>query len=102
MTKLTFVSAALIAAAEGFQPTGSCPTTEFERRSTVATALMPASVTYRRSPFRANPLGMTPRTFDMSREVIEAGVDPVAVARSVYDSNNMGRLKLFGSVLRLG
>jgi phosphoesterase RecJ-like protein len=42
---------------------------------------------------------MTPRTFDMCREVIEAGVDPVAVARSVYDSNNMGRLKLFGAVL---
>jgi len=42
---------------------------------------------------------MTPRTFEMCREVIEAGVDPVAVARSVYDSNNMGRLKLFGSVL---
>jgi phosphoesterase RecJ-like protein len=42
---------------------------------------------------------MTPRTFDMCRELIEAGVDPVAVARSVYDSNNMGRLKLFGAVL---
>lgn len=42
---------------------------------------------------------MTPRTFDMCREVIAGGVDPVAVARSVYDSNNMGRLKLFGSVL---
>jgi phosphoesterase RecJ-like protein len=26
-------------------------------------------------------------------------VDPVAVARNVYDSNNMGRLKLFGAVL---
>ena len=26
-------------------------------------------------------------------------MDPVSVARSVYDSNNMGRLKLFGSVL---
>jgi bifunctional oligoribonuclease and PAP phosphatase NrnA len=42
---------------------------------------------------------MTPRTFDICRQMIEAGVDPVAVARSVYDSNNMGRLKLFGSVL---
>jgi phosphoesterase RecJ-like protein len=42
---------------------------------------------------------MTPRTFEMCREVIEMGVDPVAVARSVYDSMNMGRLKLFGSVL---
>ena len=30
---------------------------------------------------------------------IEAGVNPVNVARSVYDSNHMGRLKLFGAVL---
>jgi phosphoesterase RecJ-like protein len=42
---------------------------------------------------------ITPRTFDISREAIEAGVDPVLVARNVYDSNNMGRLKLFGAVL---
>jgi phosphoesterase RecJ-like protein len=42
---------------------------------------------------------ITPRTFDMCREAIEAGVDPVLVARNVYDSNNMGRLKLFGTVL---
>jgi bifunctional oligoribonuclease and PAP phosphatase NrnA len=39
------------------------------------------------------------RTFDICREAINAGVDPVLVARNVYDSNNMGRLKLFGSVL---
>jgi phosphoesterase RecJ-like protein len=43
--------------------------------------------------------GITPRTFEICRECIEAGVDPVQVARSVYDSNSMGRLKLFGSVL---
>jgi phosphoesterase RecJ-like protein len=42
---------------------------------------------------------ISPRTFDICRQVLEAGVDPVAVARDVYDSNNMGRLKLFGSVL---
>jgi len=39
------------------------------------------------------------RTFDICRECLEAGVDPVLVARNVYDSNNMGRLKLFGAVL---
>src|SRR5262245_27712310 len=39
------------------------------------------------------------RTFDICRRTLEAGVDPVLVARNVYDSNNMGRLKLFGSVL---
>jgi phosphoesterase RecJ-like protein len=42
---------------------------------------------------------ISPRTFDICRQMVEAGVDPVAVARSVYDSNNMGRLKLFGAVL---
>jgi phosphoesterase RecJ-like protein len=42
---------------------------------------------------------MSPRTFDICRRMLEAGVDPVLVARNVYDSNNMGRLKLFGSVL---
>ena len=34
-----------------------------------------------------------------ARQALEAGVDPVLVARNVYDSNNMGRLKLFGAVL---
>jgi bifunctional oligoribonuclease and PAP phosphatase NrnA len=43
--------------------------------------------------------GITPRTFDICKETLEAGVDPVQVARMVYDSNHMGRLKLFGSVL---
>ena len=42
---------------------------------------------------------ISPRTFDICRETLEAGVDPVMVARNAYDSNNMGRLKLFGSVL---
>jgi phosphoesterase RecJ-like protein len=42
---------------------------------------------------------ISPRTFDICRELLEAGVDPVEVARNVYDSNNMGRLKLFGAVL---
>src|SRR6185369_335699 len=42
---------------------------------------------------------ISPRTFDICRECLVAGVDPVLVARNVYDSNNMGRLKLFGAVL---
>src|SRR6186713_1831681 len=42
---------------------------------------------------------ISPRTFDICRRTLEAGVDPVTVARNVYDSNNMGRLKLFGAVL---
>jgi phosphoesterase RecJ-like protein len=42
---------------------------------------------------------ISPRTFDICRQTLEAGVDPVAVARNVYDSNNLGRLRLFGAVL---
>lgn len=42
---------------------------------------------------------ITPRTFGICGMMLDAGVDPVQVARTVYDSNNMGRLKLFGSVL---
>jgi phosphoesterase RecJ-like protein len=42
---------------------------------------------------------ITPRTFDISRRCVEAGVNPQAIARSIFDSNNLGRLKLFGAVL---
>ena len=42
---------------------------------------------------------ISPKTFDICRQCMEAGVDPPAVARSIFDSNNLGRLKLFGAVL---
>jgi phosphoesterase RecJ-like protein len=42
---------------------------------------------------------ITPRTFDICRLCMEAGVDPPLVARNIFDSNNLGRLKLFGAVL---
>lgn len=42
---------------------------------------------------------ITPRTFDICRQCMDAGVDPPAVARSIFDSNNLGRLRLFGAVL---
>jgi phosphoesterase RecJ-like protein len=42
---------------------------------------------------------ISPRTFEICREALAAGVEPVLVARHVYDSNNIGRLRLFGSVL---
>jgi phosphoesterase RecJ-like protein len=42
---------------------------------------------------------ITPRTFDICRQCVEAGVSPPAVARSIFDANNLGRLKLFGAVL---
>lgn len=42
---------------------------------------------------------ITPRTFEICRQCMEAGVNPPAVARSIFDSNHLGRLKLFGAVL---
>ena len=43
--------------------------------------------------------GTSARTFDIARQLVEAGVDPASVARTVFDSNTLGRLKLFGAVL---
>jgi phosphoesterase RecJ-like protein len=42
---------------------------------------------------------ITPRTFEISRLCVEAGVDPPTVARSVFDSCSLGRLRLLGAVL---
>jgi phosphoesterase RecJ-like protein len=42
---------------------------------------------------------ITPRTFDICRQCVEAGVNATAVARSIFDSNNLARLKLYGAVL---
>jgi phosphoesterase RecJ-like protein len=42
---------------------------------------------------------ITPRTFDICRQCLEAGVSAPAVARNIFDSNHLGRLKLFGAVL---
>jgi len=42
---------------------------------------------------------ITPRTFEICRACTEAGVNPAAIARAVYDSNRIGRLKLFRAVL---
>jgi bifunctional oligoribonuclease and PAP phosphatase NrnA len=42
---------------------------------------------------------ISPRTFDICRQTLEAGADPVWIARNVFDSNTIGRLRLFGAVL---
>ena len=42
---------------------------------------------------------LSPRTFDICRQLLEAGVDPVGVARTVFDSTTVGRLRLFGAVM---
>src|SRR6185295_10043491 len=42
---------------------------------------------------------ISPRTFEICRQALEAGVDPVRVARHVFDSGTIARLKLFGAAL---
>jgi phosphoesterase RecJ-like protein len=42
---------------------------------------------------------ITPRTFDICRRCTEAGVNPAAMARRVFDSNSYGKLKLIGALL---
>ena len=42
---------------------------------------------------------ITPRTFDICRQTVEAGVNPTIMARRVYDSNSFGKLKLIGALL---
>jgi phosphoesterase RecJ-like protein len=42
---------------------------------------------------------ITPRTFDICRQTVEAGVNPAAMARRVFDMNSFGKLKLIGALL---
>ena len=42
---------------------------------------------------------LSPRTFDICRQLLEAGVDPVRIARQVYDSSSVGRLRLCGAIM---
>ena len=42
---------------------------------------------------------ITPRTFDICRQCVDAGVNPAAMARRVFDSNSFGKLKLIGALL---
>jgi phosphoesterase RecJ-like protein len=42
---------------------------------------------------------ITPRTFDICRRTVEAGVNPAAMARRVFDNNSFGKLKLIGALL---
>ena len=42
---------------------------------------------------------ITPRTFDICRRCMAAGLDPSAVARTIFDSNTLARLKLHGAIL---
>jgi bifunctional oligoribonuclease and PAP phosphatase NrnA len=42
---------------------------------------------------------LSPRTFDICKQLLEAGLDPVRIARQVYDSSSLGRLKLYGAIM---
>jgi phosphoesterase RecJ-like protein len=42
---------------------------------------------------------ITPKTFDLCRRCTEAGVNPAAMARRVFDQNSIGKLKLIGALL---
>ncbi len=42
---------------------------------------------------------ITPRTFDICRQAVEAGVNPATMARRIFDSNSFGKLKLIGALL---
>jgi len=42
---------------------------------------------------------ISPRSFEIARRCVEAGVDPQWVARTHYDSSTLARVKIFGSVL---
>jgi phosphoesterase RecJ-like protein len=43
---------------------------------------------------------VTPHTFEICRRCADAGAQPEAIARAVYDSSTLGRLRLMGAVLR--
>jgi phosphoesterase RecJ-like protein len=42
---------------------------------------------------------ITPKTFDICRRTVAAGVNPGAMARRVFDQNSFGKLKLIGALL---
>jgi phosphoesterase RecJ-like protein len=42
---------------------------------------------------------ITARTFEVSRRAADAGVDPAALARVVYEQSSVGKLKLIGALL---
>jgi bifunctional oligoribonuclease and PAP phosphatase NrnA len=42
---------------------------------------------------------ITPKSFEICRRAVEAGVNPAAMARRVFDNNSFGKLKLIGALL---
>ena len=44
--------------------------------------------------------GVSPRTFETCGRLVQAGADPVAVSRLLYDGHSLGRLRLQAAVLQ--
>jgi phosphoesterase RecJ-like protein len=42
---------------------------------------------------------MTSRTFEAARRIAEAGIDPAALSRQIFDSYSLGRVRLTGALL---
>ena len=42
---------------------------------------------------------ITARTFDICRQAVQAGIDPAQMARDVYDSSSLGKVRLIGALL---
>lgn len=42
---------------------------------------------------------LTPQTYDIARRCVEAGADPLWIARTHYDSNSLARVRIFGAVM---
>jgi bifunctional oligoribonuclease and PAP phosphatase NrnA len=42
---------------------------------------------------------ITPKTFEICRQAVIAGVNPAAMARRVFDQNSFGKLRLIGALL---
>ena len=42
---------------------------------------------------------VTARTFDICRRIAQAGVEPSALSRQIFDSNSIGRVRLTGAML---
>jgi len=47
--------------------------------------------------FRHGPI--TPKTFEICRRIADTGVEPAALARQIFDSFSIGRVKLMGAML---
>jgi len=82
----------------------SCGEMVFDLIEALGVALTPAIATHIYITILTDTGGfhfshITPRTFEICRRCNEAGAQPESIARTVYDSSTMARLRLMGAVL---